>query len=161
MVNKKKSYKKGKWIVILKKLQRCSNCDIWLENTKELSKHKELYQCDSQNDVSFIEESNDEDRSLEASSPKEDTFSKKYKCDNCQRYFLRNSILQRHKRTVHAPIKNEILEENSRKKYKCEYCQRECSRNSHLQDHKRRIHGDFGDMSGEHVCEKCNKEFSG
>ena len=72
MVNKKKSYKKGKWIVILKKLQRCSNCDKWFENTKELSKHKELYQCDSQNDDSFIEESNDEDKSLEESCPKEE-----------------------------------------------------------------------------------------
>ena len=140
---------RGKWIVILQQMQTCGNCDKWFENLKEISKHKELYQCQS---IHLLKKSNIEVKSLEESNPKEDNFSKKHKCDYCQRYFSRKSHLNDHKRRIHGDF-GEILGE-----YLCEQCNKMFFNEDSLKKHVAQKH--YVLPTRPPTCDTCNKVFT-
>ena len=85
-LNKPKKRKRGKWVVVLKKLEKCDKCQNYFENISKLRAHTCL-----------------DDQEIE-----ENDGNNFQKCNFCDNYFF-NEDLQKHVKQKH--MKNEIKQE--------------------------------------------------
>jgi KRAB domain-containing zinc finger protein len=79
---------------------------------------------------------------------------KAFKCNDCNKPFLKKSHLTRHEKT-HLN-RNLVSQDSKRKTYACKTCEKVFGRIEHLKDHTKTVHK----RKKPYKCNECTKEFS-
>ena len=146
MVNKKKNFKQGKWIVILQRLINCSKCEKCFQNKAELLKHQIIHQETNDNvklECSYCKKVFKNKRNLKSHTAVLHEKTSKYKCDQCEKLFISSRNLGKHKES-HENIK-----------YECKQCKKQLSSENSLKRHHKFYH----EKGNRFKCDKCGMTF--